>query len=155
MTIQTAIKRITNHLRTDVDCYKISVAKGYLGAAAGHKWDAEANRMAIDALNEKAEREGGYIPSAAYQMVNSGDMSLEDTIGMMTSEDYKERFKAEFYQLEIRIAKLDGMLNKWLIGELEFEPICSFDILSQQLRHMKDYSRFLRIRAEIEGVQLW
>lgn len=154
MTNQDGIKRITKHLRADVYGLKLAMEKGNMEAAYIHKLDAEANKMAMDAICEKAEREGGYIPSAAYQMVNSGDMSLEDTIGMMTSEDYKERFKAEFYQLEIRIAKLDGMLNKWLMGELEFEPTCSFDILSQQLRHMKDYSRFLRIRAEIEGVQL-
>ena len=32
-------------------------------------------------------------------------MQLKDTIEMMTSEDFKERFKAEYYQLLIR---LDG-----------------------------------------------
>ena len=29
-------------------------------------------------------------------------MNLKDTIEMMTSTDYKERFRAEYYQLEIR-----------------------------------------------------
>ena len=33
-------------------------------------------------------------------------MELKDTIKIMTSEEYKERFKAEVYQLDIRIGKL-------------------------------------------------
>lgn len=33
-------------------------------------------------------------------------MELKDTIEMMTSEDYKERFKAEYYQTKIRYEKL-------------------------------------------------
>ena len=37
------------------------------------------------------------------------NMELNETIEMMTSNDYKERFKAEFYQLKIRICKLDSI----------------------------------------------
>ena len=37
-------------------------------------------------------------------------MDLKDTIDMMNSPDYKERFKAEFFQLDIRIKKLANML---------------------------------------------
>lgn len=33
-------------------------------------------------------------------------MELKDTIAMMQSEDYKERFKAEYYQIVIRYQKL-------------------------------------------------
>ena len=33
-------------------------------------------------------------------------MELKDTIELMTSEDYKERFKAEYLQLKIRIEGL-------------------------------------------------
>ena len=40
-------------------------------------------------------------------------MELNETIEMMTSNDYKERFKAEFYQLKIRICKLDNMVSKY------------------------------------------
>ena len=29
-------------------------------------------------------------------------MELKDTISMMTSSDYKERFRAEYFQLKIR-----------------------------------------------------
>ncbi len=51
-------------------------------------------------------------------------MNLKDTIEMMQSEDYKERFKAEYYQLEIRTEKLKAMLDKWDAGELSFKPTC-------------------------------
>lgn len=33
-------------------------------------------------------------------------MKLNETIEMMNSKDFKERFKAEYYQLEIRGMKL-------------------------------------------------
>lgn len=39
-------------------------------------------------------------------------MELKDTIEMMNSEDYKERFKAEYYQTKIRYDKLHSMLVK-------------------------------------------
>ena len=38
----------------------------------------------------------------------------------MTSKDYKERFKAEYYQLKIRYEKLDAMIKNW--DNLSFEP---------------------------------
>lgn len=38
---------------------------------------------------------------------------LKDTIEMMGSADYKERFKAEYYQNVIRYEKLRAMLDKW------------------------------------------
>ena len=36
---------------------------------------------------------------------------LYETIEMMKSTDYNERFMAEFYQLKIRITKLDSFLS--------------------------------------------
>ena len=33
-------------------------------------------------------------------------MELKDTIDLMTSDDYKDRFKAEYYQTKIRYNKL-------------------------------------------------
>lgn len=37
---------------------------------------------------------------------------LKETVELMLSNDYKERFKAEYYQLKIRIDRLDNMLSK-------------------------------------------
>ena len=44
-------------------------------------------------------------------------MELKDTATLMVSSDYKERFKAEYYQLKIRLEKLKYMLQKWGNGE--------------------------------------
>ena len=37
-------------------------------------------------------------------------MELKDTIELMNSNDYKERFKAEYLQAKIRYDKLEKML---------------------------------------------
>lgn len=82
-------------------------------------------------------------------------MELKDTIPMMQSADYKERFKAEVYQLDIRISKLANMLSAWEAGELKFQPTCSYDLLEAQLNSMKVYRHFLGERADIEGIKLY
>lgn len=82
-------------------------------------------------------------------------MELKDTIAMMQSADYKERFKAEVYQLDIRIGKLTNMLSAWEAGELSFQPTCSYDLLEAQLNTMKVYRHFLCERANIEGIKLY
>nr|DAI37865.1 MAG TPA: hypothetical protein [Caudoviricetes sp.] len=81
-------------------------------------------------------------------------MKLQDTIEMMNSADYNERFKAEFYQLKIRICKLDNMVSKYKLGELPFEPNCSYDLLNGQLKAMRLYQSYLIERAEIENVEI-
>ena len=53
-------------------------------------------------------------------------MELKDTIEMMNSEDYKERFKAEYYQTKIRYDKLHSMLVKNEAGTLDFKPTCIY-----------------------------
>ena len=45
-------------------------------------------------------------------------MELQDTIELMKSSDFKDRFKAEYYQLDIRIKKLSDMLDKYKAGTL-------------------------------------
>lgn len=82
------------------------------------------------------------------------DMELKDTIEMMNSKDYKERFKAEYYQTKIRYDKLHQMLIKHETGTLEFTPSCPISVLSEQKRYMGEYLRQLEIRAEIEGIEI-
>ena len=81
-------------------------------------------------------------------------MDLKDTIDMMTSADYKERFKAEYYQLEIRLDKLTAMLEKWDNNELDFKPTCPRELFNQQVCGMVEYLNVLRTRADIEGIKL-
>lgn len=81
-------------------------------------------------------------------------MELKDTIELMNSSDYKERFKAEYLQVKIRYDKLHKMLVKWDAGTLNFTPTCTKALLMEQERYMREYIRCLETRAEIEGVDL-
>ena len=81
-------------------------------------------------------------------------MELKDTIDLMQSEDYKERFKAEYYQLKIRLEKLYEMLVRYDAGTLGFTPDCSIQLLKDQLSSMRDYLYALQVRAEIENIEL-
>lgn len=86
--------------------------------------------------------------------LNKGPKELKDTIDLMCSEDYKERFKAEYIQLKIRCDKLQDMLADYLAGKLKFEPICPYYVLRKQLDHMAEYLYILEVRAQLEGIEL-
>ena len=81
-------------------------------------------------------------------------MELKETIELMQSSDYKDRFKAEYYQTRMRFEKLTSMLDKYQLGTLSFEPSCPIDLLEEQRKYMLQYLRCLVIRAEIEGIEL-
>lgn len=81
-------------------------------------------------------------------------MELKDTIGMMQSADYKERFKAEYQQVVIRYQKLLGMLEKWDKGELDFIPACPRSTYNMQISAMTNYIAVLEARAVMEDVDL-
>ena len=68
--------------------------------------------------------------------------------------DYKERFKDEYYQLSFRVAKLRNMLLKWDNSELDFEPASPREIYERQLSAMSDYLDVLKLRAEIENIDI-
>ena len=79
-------------------------------------------------------------------------MELKDTIELMTSSDYKDRFKAEYYQLVIRYNKLKNMVDNWI--NLDFKPTCSKTLYEIQLRYMYMYLEALKRRAEKEKIEL-
>ena len=81
-------------------------------------------------------------------------MELKDTIEIMDSSDYKERFQAEYYQTKIRYDKLHKMIVKAEAGTLEFEPKCDLELLKKQKSFMGQYLNCLEIRAEIERIKL-
>lgn len=81
-------------------------------------------------------------------------MELKDTVTSMLSDDYKERFKAEYNQLKIRYEKLNNMLKKWDIGDLNFMPNCPRSVYETQTYAMSTYLSCLKERAVIEGIEL-
>ena len=72
-------------------------------------------------------------------------IELKDTVEMMNSADYKERFKAEYYQTKIRYEKLHKMTIKYEARTLDFEPLCSLELLNEQKKHMGLYLHALGV----------
>ncbi len=81
-------------------------------------------------------------------------MTLNDTVVLMNSDDYRDRFKAEYYQLSIRREKLINILAREATGTLAFEPSCSINLLGEQVAAMGRYLAILEARAEAEGIIL-
>ena len=90
---------------------------------------------------------------------------LKDTVEMMQGADYKERFKAEYYQLKIRWERLKAFCTKIEAVELEREHCeqgtlempkhdCPTELLREQLKVMGQYLHILEVRAVIEGIEL-
>ena len=79
---------------------------------------------------------------------------LKDTVELMNSSDYKDRFKAEYYQLKIRYDKLHEMCEKWDRGELNFTPTCHRNTYARQLNAMGFYLKLLEERAITEKIVL-
>lgn len=81
-------------------------------------------------------------------------MELKNTTEMMNSEDYKERFKAEYYQLKIRYEKLENMVYQHDVGTLPFVLTCPIMLLKHQMEHMGNYLTTIEKRAVIECIDL-
>ena len=75
-------------------------------------------------------------------------------VDLMNSEDYKDRFAAEYYQLKIRMDKLDSLISRYRAGTLDFTPTCPIELLEEQYKAMARYFEILQKRAEIEGVSI-
>ena len=74
-------------------------------------------------------------------------MKLEDTIGLMCAEDYRDRLKAEYLQLVIRFRDLMAYWNRM---EDRLSPQGSY--ILEQLGAMKAYRSVLRKRLYVEGL---
>ena len=79
---------------------------------------------------------------------------LKDTVDLMLSTDRVERFKAEYYQLAIRLRKLTEFLLAWDLDELPEEPKAKRYDLEEQQRIMRMYVENLQKRAKNEGIDL-
>lgn len=83
---------------------------------------------------------------------------------MMNSDNYKERFKAEYEQTKIRYEKLKAFNTKIEAAQAtELSTIkkvempkhdCPEYLLREQQRVMGEYLHILEVRAVIEGVEL-
>lgn len=81
-------------------------------------------------------------------------MELNETVELMNSENYKDRFIAEYVQVSVRYKKLKDMLQKWDSNELDFYPVCPRSTYEFQLKTMFDYISILEARAYMEDIDL-
>lgn len=95
-------------------------------------------------------------------------ITLKDTVGMMNSSDYRERFIAEYWQTKIRYEKLKAFNTKidaafQTMGVCPGEegkrvemPVhdCPAGVLREQQEIMGRYLHTLEVRAVIEGIDL-
>lgn len=92
-------------------------------------------------------------------------MELKDTAKMMCSEDYKERFKAEYHQTKLRYEKLKKFNDTIEAAERtrcypNIKPVvepthdCPIELLRQQQHAMGEYLHTLELRAIIENIEL-
>lgn len=80
--------------------------------------------------------------------------SLDDTIEWMTSPDPIKRFKAEFYQLSIRIYNLKTFLKECEENPSDTKLLCSYNLLKAQLHAMETYIYCMQERAKQEHIEL-
>ena len=89
---------------------------------------------------------------------------LKDTAEMMSSEDYKERFRAEYHQTKIRYERLKKFNTEIeAVSKMQYDMPCRIKmpkhdcpegILREQQRCMGEYLHLLELRAVIEGIDL-
>lgn len=86
------------------------------------------------------------------------NMELKETVELMNSEDYKERFVAEYHQVKIRYEKLKNFCNKieveTMLGKEVTKHDCPLELLREQQKYMGLYLSVLEKRALIENILL-
>lgn len=86
------------------------------------------------------------------------NMELKETVELMNSDDYKERFVAEYHQVKIRYEKLKNFCNKIEVEEMLGKEVtkhdCPLELLREQQKYMGLYLSVLEKRALIENVEL-
>ena len=78
--------------------------------------------------------------------------TMNDAAKMALSEDYKERFIAEYIETKIRYERLYSIIIKWCAGKADF--VTDIDLLEEQAKHMGNYLKTLEIRAVKEDIEL-
>lgn len=87
--------------------------------------------------------------------------NLKDTTELMTSGNYKDRFKAEYWQTKIRYEKLKFFCTEIEAAEISNHPErepqhdCPLWLLKEQQKQMGEYLHTLEQRALIEDVDIW
>lgn len=86
--------------------------------------------------------------------IKKEEVTMEMTIDLMNSQDYRDRFKGEYAQTLIRVRKLNDMLNKYDAGTLGFDLDSPVYLLRNQSAYMQAYLKTMEERAVYENIDL-
>lgn len=122
-------------------------------------WNKIRNQKSFEI---KQEALGVYPASIEIRKIKGkkekNNMELKETVELMNSEDYKERFVAEYHQVKIRYEKLKNFCNKieveTMLGKEVTKHDCPLELLREQQKYMGLYLSVLEKRALIENVEL-
>ena len=81
-------------------------------------------------------------------------MELKNTIPMMESESWVDRFIAEYEQTKIRYNKLHKLIIKREVGKHGFDAPIPLESWKTQAYHMGLYLYELEKQAAIHGIEL-
>lgn len=122
-------------------------------------WDKIRNRKSFE-IKQKALQV--YPSSIEIRKIKEkkekNNMELKETVELMNSVDYKDRFIAEYHQVKIRYEKLKNFCNKieveTMLGKEVTKHDCPLELLREQQKYMGLYLSVLEKRALIENVEL-
>ena len=81
-------------------------------------------------------------------------MELKETIDLMVSADWKDRFIAEYLQTKIRYEKLHKLIVKREVGKHGFDTPIPLGSWKEQEFHMGLYLYELEKQAVLHGIEL-
>ena len=82
-------------------------------------------------------------------------MELKDTIELMISGNWQDRFVAEYLQTKIRYDKLHQLIVKREAGKIDFETPIPLESWKAQAHHMGLYLMELEKQAVIHNINLF
>lgn len=129
--------------------------KGYYRLANGETIENQVNDNGYHVKYEDGY--DSWCPAEVFEKNNKPISTLRETAIKMNSNDYKDRFIAEYVQLSTRFDALTSMCKKWDeqgVEGLGFTPTCPREIYVRQLKAMHEYLTILEERAELENINL-
>lgn len=120
--------------------------------------DKIRNQISFEIKQEALRLYPSSIEIRKIKKKEKNNMELKETVELMNSEDYKERFVAEYHQVKIRYEKLKNFCNKieveTMLGKEVTKHDCPLELLREQQKYMGLYLSVLEKRALIESIVL-
>ena len=81
-------------------------------------------------------------------------MESDKIIKLIQSDDHKDRLHGEYLELAGRSERLHNLIGKYETHTLDFTPDCPIALLKMQYEFMIQYLHILKLRVELEHIDL-